>query len=85
MVAANSILPPLNLLPASIFKGNEPSRFKYWIEEPLAVNASTRGPMGLSCIRAFPVRTTCLGPLELTSTRAATVVKKREAVPAFPR
>mmetsp|Transcript_655 Transcript_655/g.640 ORF Transcript_655/g.640 Transcript_655/m.640 type:complete len:232 (+) Transcript_655:2910-3605(+) len=86
IVAANSILPPFMPLPASIFKGNEPSLFKYSIDEPFDLNASTSGPIGLSCILALPVKITCLSEEDwLTPTKEATVVKNLDAVPAFPK
>src|SRR5450432_3483468 len=56
-VAASSISPPMNPLDAVTSMGKLCSFSTYLISTPLACSDSTRGPIGLTFIRAFPVST----------------------------
>src|SRR5689334_18846872 len=82
-VAASSITPPAKPAVASTCTGRLFSFSRYVTATPFARRASTSGPMGLTFIRALPVRT-----VEETvegEQSATTDVRKREAVPALPR
>src|SRR3569833_620839 len=52
---------------------------------PLDLKAPTSGPMGLTFMRALPVRIVADGPSFTGEHRATTVARKRDAVPALPR
>src|SRR6267142_6476994 len=83
-LAANLIRPPLR--PAgAIESGRQPLDSRYLIWLPLALSASTRGPMGRCFILALPVMIVVAGPVSEGWTSVQTVVKNRAAVPALPR
>src|SRR5580692_2143950 len=82
-VAASSISPPTKPPDAATSTGRLCYFSRYLMSTPFERSESTRGPIGLSFIRRLPVRIVYVTEEGLQS--AATVVRNRDAVPAFPR
>lgn len=69
----------------SISRGRHPVDSRYLTLAPLAVRASTKGPIGRCFIRALPVMIVDLSFEAEPETMAQTVARNRLAVPALPR
>src|SRR6266853_143259 len=72
-------LSPARILPACTTSGGKPSAPEYSMRAPSRRNASTRSPIGRSCMRGAP-ESRYSPPL-----KASTAARDRNAVPAWPK